>query len=324
VSSAVEDYVKQRQERALQSDPHLGSGLRKHVLGDAEFASIPLAKLRQHHFDAWRARLPLRGSVSEYDDRRTIGRSTYNRLLNDLRAALNEAFERGRRELPPQLKQEITAGTRALPIEETARKQILTDAQVTAIVRAACSTSADADGDFGRLVALLAATGARFGQLAGLDVADVQLERRRVLVKPSHKGRTRKPKPAASVPLSDGVLELLRPAVEGRAPEEPLLQRWAYRRGKRLEWVKDRRERWTGAHQMDALWTRAVDLAGVPAGTVPYALRHSSIVRALKAGVPLRIVAANHDTSTAMLERHYSRFISEASDEIARLGSLVL
>ena len=34
----------------------------------------------------------------------------------------------------------------------------------------------------------------------------------------------------------------------------------------------------------------------------PYALRHSSIVRMLLAGVPTRVVAAHHDTSVAMLE----------------------
>ena len=32
-----------------------------------------------------------------------------------------------------------------------------------------------------------------------------------------------------------------------------------------------------------------------------YALRHSSIVRQILAGVPIRVVAVNHDTSIAML-----------------------
>jgi hypothetical protein len=38
-----------------------------------------------------------------------------------------------------------------------------------------------------------------------------------------------------------------------------------------------------------------------------YALRHSSIVRQLLAGVPVRIVAAGHDTSVKMIEHTYSR-----------------
>ncbi len=47
-------------------------------------------------------------------------------------------------------------------------------------------------------------------------------------------------------------------------------------------------------------------------------LRHSSIVRALSAGVPVRLVAALHDTSVQMIEDHYSAYIVEATEEIAR------
>ena len=53
-----------------------------------------------------------------------------------------------------------------------------------------------------------------------------------------------------------------------------------------------------------------------------YSLRHSSIVRALLAGTPTRVVAANHDTSTIQLERVYSAFISDHSDAVSRKGLL--
>lgn len=49
-----------------------------------------------------------------------------------------------------------------------------------------------------------------------------------------------------------------------------------------------------------------------------YALRHSSIVRQILRGVPLRVVAALHDTSVAMIERNYSRYIAGQADAIAR------
>jgi len=49
-----------------------------------------------------------------------------------------------------------------------------------------------------------------------------------------------------------------------------------------------------------------------------YALRHTSIVRQLLAGVPTRVVAAIHDTSVAMIERNYSRFIGDHVDEMVR------
>ena len=49
-----------------------------------------------------------------------------------------------------------------------------------------------------------------------------------------------------------------------------------------------------------------------------YDLRHAAVVRMLLAGVPIRVVAAKLDTSSAIIERHYSRFISDASDELVR------
>ena len=53
-----------------------------------------------------------------------------------------------------------------------------------------------------------------------------------------------------------------------------------------------------------------------------YALRHSNIVRQILAGVPIRVVAVNHDTSIAMLERTYSRHIGDHADALAR-GALL-
>ena len=53
-----------------------------------------------------------------------------------------------------------------------------------------------------------------------------------------------------------------------------------------------------------------------------YSLRHSSIVRALLAGVPIRVVAAQHDTSVPMLERTYSQHILDHSDTVARRALL--
>jgi hypothetical protein len=53
-------------------------------------------------------------------------------------------------------------------------------------------------------------------------------------------------------------------------------------------------------------------------------LRHSNIVRQLLGGVPVRVVAVNHDTSVAMLERTYSRYIGDHSDNLSRRAMLDL
>ena len=54
-----------------------------------------------------------------------------------------------------------------------------------------------------------------------------------------------------------------------------------------------------------------------------YCLRHSSIVRMLLRNVPIRLAASLHNTSVAMIEKHYSRYITEHSiDDITRAGLL--
>ena len=53
-----------------------------------------------------------------------------------------------------------------------------------------------------------------------------------------------------------------------------------------------------------------------------YALRHSSIVRQLLRGVPIRVIAGTHDTSTIEIERTYSKHITDHSDDISRAALL--
>lgn len=325
VESAIAEYVALRNAKSAKEGANASGRLKKHVLSDPKFSKLPLAKLRENHFEAWRSGLPIAGISEDPDEgSEQIAPATFNRLAGDLRAALNRAAERYRRELPAQLAVEIRVGTRALPLGETARKQILSDKQVTAVVKAAQDPEIDPDGDFGRLVAVLAATGARFGQVRALDVADLQVEARRLMVAGAKKGRRASQKPPAAVPLADGVIDLLRDATLDRAPTEPLLERWSYKRGEGFGWKRDKRTRWATPKQAEDMWRLAVARAELPTDTVPYALRHSSIVRSLRVGVPVRIVAAQHDTSIEMIEAHYGRFISEATEDIARRGALTI
>jgi integrase len=326
VESAIAEYVVLRTAKSAREGANAAGRLKKHVLSNTKFSKTPLAKLREHHFDSWRQGVPITGHADDFEDAEVerISPSTFNRLVGDLRAALNRAAERYRRELPAQLVGEIRVGTKALPLEETARKQILSDAQVAAAIKAAQDPEIDPDGDFGRLVLVLAATGARFGQASALDVADLQIHAKRLMVGGAKKGRRATTKPPAAVPLSDGVIDALRPIVADRGPAEPLLERWAFKRGVGLGWARDKRQRWSAPKQMESLWAMTVERAELPEGTVPYALRHSSIVRGLRAGVPIRIVAAQHDTSVEMIESHYGRYISEATEDIARRASLSL
>jgi hypothetical protein len=68
-----------------------------------------------------------------------------------------------------------------------------------------------------------------------------------------------------------------------------------------------------------------VERLGLGPEVTPYALRHSSIVRQLLKGVPTRVVAAHHDTSVAMIEKNYSRYIiGDPSEAMTRATLLDL
>lgn len=304
VQLAVETYAKLREERAGQTGSE--GALKLHVLGDREFAAVKLARLSAQAIEDWRERLPA-----------VLAASSKNRILNDLRAALNAAAAKFRRELPAHILAEIKLGTKAEKITSSPRRQLLTDAQVLAIVEAAYEV--DPDGDFGRLVLLAAATGARFSQLAALTILDFQIKNTRLMMPSSRKGKNREPGARAAVPASPDVMDRLSPAIEGRGPHEPLLLRWSYRKtGGPGNWTKDKRQPWGRASEIGDLWEATIKLAGVPADTVMYALRHSSIVRGLVKNLPVRLVAALHDTSVEMIEKHYAAFIIDMTEDMAR------
>lgn len=135
----------------------------------------------------------------------------------------------------------------------------------------------------------------------------------------SRKGKNREPGARAAVPVGPDVLERLAPAVADRQSDEPLLLRWSYRQmGGPGHWTRDKRQAWGRASEIKDLWVETVKRAGVPTGTVMYALRHSSIVRGLTKNLPVRLVAALHDTSSEMIEKHYAAFIIDITEDIAR------
>jgi integrase len=187
------------------------------------------------------------------------------------------------------------------------RNTILTDADVLRLVAAARQL----DSSFGLFVETAAVTGARSSQIAALLVADLQAGRSdpRLMLPSSRKGRGQRQITRRPVPITPALAAKLRQAAGTRAPQAPLLVR---RNGQ--SWNPQNQE------HLRIPFARIAKQLGLDC--TPYALRHSSIVRQLLANVPIRVVAAGHDTSVAMLERTYSPHISDHSDAIARRGLL--
>jgi integrase len=203
--------------------------------------------------------------------------------------------------------QRVTSGFPTL--ERLARNVILTDEQVRALIAAAYAD----ESALGLLVETAAVTGARVSQLARLEVADLQAERSdpRLMMPSSRKGKGIKRIERKPVPITSSLGSQLRQAAGNRARTDPLLLRT------------------DGAPWQPPIadyrlpFIRAVTRVGLDPATVTlYSLRHSSIVRGLLAGVPTRVVAAQHDTSVPMLERTYSQHILDHSDTVARRALL--
>ncbi|ARJ65145.1 hypothetical protein WV31_05460 [Magnetospirillum sp. ME-1] len=245
-----------------------------------------------------------------------LAAATVNRTTTPIKAALNMAADADQGvTITSRAAWEI--GLKTLGDAESSRNVILSDAVVGKLVKAAYSQSLA----FGLLVEVLAVTGSRYSQVAALKVADLQngTADPRLMIPVSNKGKGQKAARSTPVPIPAALAKRLKAAAEGIGPTGVLLQKPGGG-----AWAKSDHSR---------PFARAVKAAGLkPAEVEPYqieeitayALRHSSIVRMALKGVPLRLVAALHDTSVTMIERTYSRDIASVADAVARASMLDL
>jgi integrase len=305
----LERYVIGREQRDKRS--------KRKAIPPAKLADVTLQTLTEEDLSKWRAGLP---GVD----------SSKQRTVNDLKSALNDAFEANRNRLSPLLPAIIKHGLKKPDdyddevAEPLARdNQILTDAQVSQLLRAAREVDAEQgwDGDLFRMAVVLAATGARFSQIARMHVTDCQYSNKRLMVPKSRKGKGKSG--STAVQIGKDVLDALRSAVLGRPGDALLLERWRYKQVKRHKravlgntWERDDRSAWRAASEFDRPWNAIRERAKMP-DVIPYALRHSSIVRGIRANLPIRLVAAMHDTSVAMIEQHYAKWIVDGLEELA-------
>ena len=310
VEEAIKSYVEIQDARATERAGRkmrsvASSRLQVHVLEHDKLPSIMLDRLSEADLRSWLGKI------------NGIKNTSKRRLCADLKAALNSAYAIDRAVLPRDFKLTVSEGLKPPSVDddshETAARdnQILDDDAVRGIVAAAFAV----DADLGRLVILLAATGARFSQLQRMRVRDVQVDASRLMIPSSRKGRGRKPG-HYRLQVGGDVVEALLPVINARASDAILLERWAYAQKEGLRWVRDHRQPWFVASEMTKGWKKAITLAS-RSGIIPYALRHSSIVRGLRRGLPIRLVAALHDTSVEMIERHYSRWVTDGLEDLA-------
>jgi integrase len=286
VAAALDAY--ETDLRARGADPYNARRCRIHL--PAKLAEKMVALLTAKELRHWRDSLLKRG----------LAAPTVKRTSRALKAALNLAATHDARIASAAA---WRTGLASLPDAENTRNVILPEVSIRAIINAAW----ELDPELGLMVECAAVTGARVSQLARLEVGDLRADKSapKLCVPTSKKGRGQKRVGRYTVPIPPSLAAKLR---SNRPAEEPLIQR--------------RSARWRPYDHRHP-FAAAVERARLdPALVTIYALRHSSIVRQLLAGVPTRVVAVHHDTSVVMLERTYSKYIGDHSDALTRRAIL--
>jgi integrase len=317
LQSAIDVYVARRKQRGARNGRDAETRLKRHVLSVARVALKKLPEVSEKDLSDL-----VRGLKG-------LSPSSVTRLVSDLKAALNEAWTEHHALLPPTWREGVERALKVRPspgaTEASHHRPAITDADMRRLVEAAFQV--DSEGDFGRLVAVLAATGARLSQVGRLRIADVQAgEEPRLMVPTSAKGRPGSRKPSHHpVPVGVDLVALLQPAIAGRKGSDLLLMKWRMQQvpgdksaGIPPMWRRDTRVGWLSAADLTRPWRKALSQAGLPPELTPYRLRDASVIRGLRVGLPVRLVAQLHDTSAAMIEKHYASYIVDALSEVER------
>jgi hypothetical protein len=97
--------------------------------------------------------------------------------------------------------------------------------------------------------------------------------------------------------------------------------RWGFRHAQGIRWEKSALRAWRPS-ELTEPFAKIVARAELSSDVTAYALRDTSIVRCLSFGLPVRLVAEMHDTSSEMIEQFYSAHINDALTEIARRAAI--
>lgn len=254
-----------------------------------ELGAIELRKLTKNRLERWLhgladspARVRTRpGRPQQYrqssDDPEAVRRrkSTANRVLTVLKAALNRALEEGK--VPSD-----DAWRRVKPFRsvDAARMRYLTEEETRRLVNA-CHP------DFRPLVQAALFTGARYGELVALGTADFHYDSGTLAVRQSKSGRSR------HLYLTAEGREFFAACAVGKACDALLLPR------------PDGKTPWGKSHQQRPL-NEACTAARIAPAVSFHVLRHTYASRVVMRGAPLAVVATQlGHTDTRMVEKHY-------------------
>ncbi len=215
-------------------------------------------------------------------DEQRARRATVNRTVTVLKAALNRAFKAGRLH-------DDTAWRRLEPFGkvDVARPGFLSPQEAQRLINAA-------PPDFRAVVRAALYTGARYGELCRLVVADFQ--RNRLVIRKSKSGKPR------DIRLQEEAVAFFQQLTLGRPSGETLL-------------LRPDAQPWGPSHQARPMRAACEAAKLTPIGI--HQLRHTWASQAVMSGLPLLLVAENlGHADTRMVEKHYGHLTQSYKDEM--------
>jgi integrase len=269
------------------------------VLGNVEVATLSTDLLRKWHTGLIKALRRTRTRPDEPQQHREFDggeeatrrrKSSANRVLTILKAALNQAFRDGK--TPTD-----TAWRKVKPFKDVdaARVRYLSIAEATQVIDGSAP-------EFRPLVQAALQTGCRYGELARLEVADFNSGSGTLAIRRSKSGNAR------HVVLTDEGVSFFRQLTAGRAGSEIMLR-------------KANGEAWRASHQLRPI-AQACQRANVNPPVNFHTLRHTWASLSVMSGVPLLVVAKNlGHADTRMVEKHYGHLAPSYIADAIRAGA---
>lgn len=300
VADAVDDYFEARDGNVdnIRLEQRRAALYIKNLIGKKR-----VDELTRDDLKAWRDKIaamprfgrggkPLKAkeptSDEEKADQERARKDSANRILAILKAALNYAFDNGKAD-------NDHAWRRFSKFKTTskARARYLSLAEVTRFLNAA-------QGDFHTLARGALITGARYGDLAAMDVGDYIRDKGLIMSGNSKGGR---PHP---VYLTDEGKAFFESLTAGCKASDPMFTRNG--------------GRWQKAEQLRPM-NAAVEAARIDPPISFHGLRHTYASHAVMGGVPLLVVAQNLGHSdTRMVEKHYGHLAASYKADAIRAG----
>jgi integrase len=303
VADAIRDYFEAREHRGskgVKADRHTAEARIIPELGSVDSARLTTRRLR-----AWQVALALASKLVrsklnatvratkalDVDDDEAVRarRSTANRILTILKAALNHAYHEGR-----IASDEAWRKVKPFREVDTPVVRFLTAAECQRLINGCAK-------DLRALARGALLTGCRYGELTRLRAGDYNREARTVTVRLSKAGKPR------HVVLNDEGRELFDVLTTGRSPRELI-----FRREDGGPWL---------ASQQQRPLAEASARAKIEPPATFHTLRHSYASALAMRGVPMGVIAAQLGHSdTRMTEKHYAHLApSYVADTIPEL-----